>query len=594
MRGSWFCGSCQGGIILELSQTAKNEKRFTQGLRTIGGFAALAAVSAIVWSYLAFFAVSFAKAEERSPAAKNVILLIVDGCSSEQYTLARWFKGSPLAIDEIRCGAVKTYIADSVIADSAPAATALATGHFTNDKLIGVAPSAKTVTVPPPSADEQLRPLATLLEAARLQGKATGIVATSRVTHATPAAFMAHVTSRKSEEEIMEQAVHQGVNVVLGGGRDFALPKSAGGARRDGEDLIALLRQRGYQVATDREQLQKAGGEKVFGLFALGPMAPEIDRPRRAPSEPTLAEMTRKAIELLSADKDGFFLMVEGSQVDWACHANDPAHLLSDLLAYDEAVAVALEFARRDGQTLVIALSDHNTGGMSIGNMRTSKTYSQTSIADLLEPLRKMRCSAVDLWQQLSRGPEGKGADRKDITPDAVRRVVKEWWGLEITEDDAKQILEVAGRNIGSAHNAFGEVLCARYTVLGWTTHGHAGGDVPLHAFGPDRPVGTFDQPQIARRMAQSMGVDLDATTHRLFVDVRTEFVADQIELEGVRAANPVLRIRHQNRTAELPINKNVLKIGDEEIALEGVVVHIAETGKTYIPQQAIRRIKGD
>lgn len=535
---------------------------------------------------------AFAAEEHR--AAKSVILLIVDGCSSEQYTLARWFKGGSLALDEIRCGAVKTYIADSVIADSAPAATALATGHFSNDKLIGVAPSVKTVTVPPPSADEQLRPLATLLEAARLQGKATGIVATSRITHATPAGFMAHVTSRKMEEEIMEQAVHQGVNVVLGGGRDFALPKAAGGARRDGEDLMAALRHRGYQVTTDREQLQKADGEKVFGLFALGPMAPEIDRPRRVPSEPTLAKMTRKAIELISADKDGFFLMVEGSQVDWACHANDPAHLLSDLLAYDDAVAVALEFARRDGQTLVIALSDHNTGGMSIGNMRTSKTYSQTNIADMLEPLRKMRCSAVDLWRQLSQPSDGKPVDPKGISLDAVRRVVKEGWGLEITEDDARQILAVALRDKGDPQNAFGEVLCPRYTVLGWTTHGHAGGDVPLHAFGPDRPVGTFDQPQLARRMEAALGVDLDEATRRLFVDVGKEFAADQIEVISSDSNNKVLRIRHQQTTAELPINKNLLRIGREEIVLEGVVVHIAETGKTYVPRQAISRIKGE
>lgn len=533
-------------------------------------------------------------AEERPAVVKNVVLLIVDGCSAEQYTLARWFKRAPLTIDEIRCGSVKTYIADSVIADSAPAATAFATGHFSNDKLIGVAPSVKTVTVPPPSADEQLRPLATLLEAARLQGKATGIVATSRVTHATPAAFMAHVTSRRFEEEIMEQAVHQGVNVVLGGGRDFALPKAAGGARRDGEDLIEAIRQRGYQMPTDREQLLKAGGNKVFGLFSLGPMAPEIDRPRLAPAEPTLAEMTRKAIELLSADEDGFFLMVEGSQVDWACHANDPAHMLSDLIAYDEAVAVALEFARRDGQTLLIALSDHNTGGMSIGNMRTSKTYPQTTIADLVEPLRKMRCSAVELWRQLSMGPDGKKRNAKEISPDAVRRVVKEGWGLEISEEEAKQILAVAVRDKDAPQNAFGEVLCPRHTVLGWTTHGHAGGDVPLHAFGPDRPVGTFDQPELARRMARAMGLDLDATNRRLFVEVGSVFASHEVEIDKTEPTNPIVRIRHQNATAELPINKNVLRIGGAEIALEGVVVHIAETGKTYIPQQAVRRIKGE
>lgn len=551
----------------------------------------LAAIVIALLIFRLFLVAPAVAADARPTVVKNVILLVVDGCSSEQYTLARWFKGGPLAIDEIRCGAVKTLIADSVIADSAPAATALATGHFSNDKLIGVAPSVKTVTVPPPNADEQLRPLATLLEAARLQGKATGIVATSRVTHATPAGFMAHVTSRKMEEEIMEQAVHQGVNVVLGGGRDFALPKSAGGARRDGQNLVDTLRRRGYEVVENREQLQNARGSRVFGLFALGPMAPEIDRPRIAPSEPTLAEMTRKAIELLSADDDGFFLMVEGSQVDWACHANDPAHLISDLLAYDDAVAVALDFACRDGTTLLIALSDHNTGGMSIGNMRTSRTYSQTTIADLVEPLRKMRCSAVELWKRIVTGADGKKRDPKDISPEVVRLAVKEGWGMEITEEDAKQILAVALRDKSDPQNAFGEVLCPRYTVLGWTTHGHAGGDVPLHAWGPDRPVGTFDQPQIARRMAQALGVDLDATSNRLFVEVASEFAADQLEWDGGKT---VLRIRHRDTIAELPINKNLLRIGGEEIVLEGIVVHIAETGKTYVPRQAVRRIRGE
>lgn len=538
------------------------------------------------------FAVSSPSAEPVGLGVKNVILLIVDGCSAEQYTLARWFKGGSLAIDDIRCGAVKTYIADSVIADSAPAATALATGHFTNDKLIGVAPSIKTVTVPPPSPEEQLRPLATLLEAARLQGKATGVVATSRVTHATPAGFMSHVTSRKYEEEIMEQAVHQGVNVVFGGGRDYALPKSAGGARRDGENMLETLKNRGYQIVADREQLNNARGRNVFGLFAMGPMAPEIDRPQIAPGEPTLAEMTRKAIEILSSDEDGFFLMVEGSQVDWACHANDPAHMLSDLLAYDEAVAVALEFARRDGRTLLIALSDHNTGGMSIGNVRTSKNYSDTSIADLLDPLRRMRCSAVALWNHVSRTEEGRKRDLKEISREAIQQAVKEGWGLDITNEDAEKILAVAAKDKENPHNGFGEVLCPKYTVIGWTTHGHCGGDVPLHAFGPDRPVGTFDQPELGRRIAQAMNLDLEGTTRRLFVEISSAFDAEEVAIDRSDALNPVLRIRHKQVEASLPINKNVLIMGGKETALEGVVVHISETRRTYVPEEAIRRIK--
>ncbi|MFO7709350.1 MAG: alkaline phosphatase [Desulfobacterales bacterium] len=135
-------------------------------------------------------------AVEAAPA-KNVIVLIADGCSSEQHTFARWFKGVPLSYDPYQVGAIKTFIADSVIADSAPAATAFATGVRTNGRFISVGPNADVLsTLPQPPKDLHYRPLATVLEGATLLKKATGIVATSRVTHATPAAFVAHTDSR--------------------------------------------------------------------------------------------------------------------------------------------------------------------------------------------------------------------------------------------------------------------------------------------------------------------------------------------------------------------------------------------------------------
>ena len=280
--------------------------------------------------------------------AKNVIVLIADGCSSEQYTLARWFKGSPLSLDDIRVGAVKTYIADSVIADSAPTASAYATGYRTSDKFISVGPKSDVLaTEPVPPKDLEYRPLATVLEGAKLKGKAVGIVATSRVTHATPAAYMAHAPTRYMEGDIMEQAVYQNIDVVLGGGKRYLLPKDAGGARTDGENLLDVLRKRGYRFVENRDDLMALTSGRVFGMFAKSHMEAEIDRPRFAPQQPTLAEMTQKAIELLSQDPDGFFLMVEASQVDWADHANDPGHLLSDLLMYDQAVRVALDFAEQ-------------------------------------------------------------------------------------------------------------------------------------------------------------------------------------------------------------------------------------------------------
>lgn len=212
--------------------------------------------------------------------------MIVDGCSSEQYTFARWYKNADLSFDKHLVGAVKTYIADSVVADSAPAASAFATGVRTSDKFISVGPCENTIPcVPKPTKNLQYKPLATVLEGARLLGKATGIVATSRVTHATPAAYIAHVPARKMENEIMEQAVYQNIDVVFGGGKRHLLPKDAGGKRADGKDLLSVLKEKGYTIVETREELMNVDSGKVFGMFAKSHMAAEIDRKQAAATQ---------------------------------------------------------------------------------------------------------------------------------------------------------------------------------------------------------------------------------------------------------------------------------------------------------------------
>jgi alkaline phosphatase len=520
----------------------------------------------------------------RAPA-KNVIVLIADGCSSEQYTLARWFKGAPLALDGIRVGALKTYTADSVIADSAPAASAFATGVRTGDAFISVGPPELTLSVVPrPDPELRYRPVATVLEGAKLLGKSTGIVATSRVSHATPAAYMAHVASRNREDDIMEQAVYQNVDVVFGGGKRHLLGKRDGGKRADGENLIDVLKERRYQIVETRDEMVRCKTGRVFGMFAMSHMEAEIDRRDRAPQQPTLEEMTRKALEILSKNPCGFFLVVEASQVDWAGHANDPAHLLSDLLMYDRAVEIALDFARRDRKTLVLALSDHGTGGMTIGNRATSATYSPITMEALLEPLKRMRVSAPALWKQVA----------DDRTVERVQRVVKEGWGMQISSEDARRILAVAERDKDSPENGFGEVICPAYTAIGWTTHGHVGGDVPLHAFGPGRPAGLVDGPEIGKICAAALGLDLDKLTSRLFVEASSAFAkGGRVFLDQTDGYNPLVKVELKGRAAELPVNKNLVKVGDVASEVEGVVVFAPDTGKIYLPLQAVQMIKG-
>ncbi len=517
---------------------------------------------------------------------RNVIVLIADGCGSEQYTLARWFKGAPLTLDEILVGAVKTYIADSVVADSAPTATAYATGYRSSDKLIGVGPKGGTLsTVPEPPAAEWYRPLATVLEGARLKGMATGIVATSRVSHATPAAYMAHVSSRSQEESIMEQAVYQGVDVVFGGGGRYLLPKHMGGKRADGENLKSVLRAKGYILAENGAEMNAFITGRIFGMFAGDHMEPEIDRKEFAPRQPSLEEMTLKAIEILSRQSKGrgFFLMVEGSEIDWADHGNDPSQLMSDLMQFDRAVGAALDFARKDGNTLVLALSDHNTGGMTIGNYGTSKTYSQLKTDQLLDPLRKMQLSAPGLLRKVG----------NEKTPEKVKSVVKAYWNLEITDDEAAAILSVAQRDKDDPHNGFGEVLTPKYTSIGWTTHGHTGGDVPLFAYGPMSPKGLLDGPEIGGVTAKALGIDLGRTTQRLFVETQSAFKDGMVTIDKTDAENPVVRVEYKEMQAEMPVNKNLLRIDGVESELEGVVVYIPETEKAYVPMQAVHAILG-
>ncbi|MBN1106005.1 MAG: alkaline phosphatase [Deltaproteobacteria bacterium] len=531
--------------------------------------------------------VSFGGAAAAVERAKNVIVLIADGCSSEQYTFARWFKGAPLSFDPIRVGAIRTFIADSVVADSAPAASAFATGVRTSDKFISVGPRAETISgVPTPEPELRHRPLATVLEGARLMGKATGIVATSRVTHATPAAYMAHVHDRGMEDDIMEQAIYQGVDVVFGGGKRHLVPEESRGRRADGEDLTVELKSLGYRIVEDRDAMMDVREGRVFGLFAHSHMDAEIDRPHLHPGQPTLAEMTTKAIELLSRDPQGFFLMVEGSQIDWACHANDPAHLLSDLLAFEEAVKAALDFARKDGRTLVLAISDHNTGGFSIGNDRSSRTYSQLKPHHLIEPFKKMSASAGALWSRM-------GEER---TAGKLKGVVKEGWGLDITEEDALRVLALAEhykKEKLEEYYALGRVICSRYTYVGWATHGHSGGDVPLHAFGPGRPTGVVDGPEVGSLCARAMGLDLERLNRRLFVEAGRAFGDANVRVDKFDLANPVVLITYRGKTAELPVNKHWLIHDGRAQRMEGVVVYAAKKERAYIPLQAVNIIKG-
>ena len=411
---------------------------------------------------------------------RSVILMIPDGCSWASITLARIYAGHPLALDGILVGACETHPADALITDSAAGATAYASGVKTRNRELGLTPD--------------LKPVATVLEGARARGLSTGLVATSRITHATPAAFASHLPERDDETEVAVEELEHRVDVLLGGGRREFLPVAAGGLRPDGRDLIDEARRSGYQVIGSRAQLAAIVAPPVLGLFTPDHMSYEVDRD--TVGEPSLTEMTRKTLELLSRNPRGFFVMIEGSRVDHAAHENDAATHVREVLAYDQAVAAALEFARRDRHTLLISVSDHECGGLTDGS------WSDRDSISALEPelLHHARASAARMAGRIHEGESAETVLARDA-------------GVADPAPD-----EIAALRYAAIHGGLTEAigtLVSRRARVGWTSRGHTAEDVGLYAFGPgaERLRGTHENTDIALVIAAMLDLDLAGLT---------------------------------------------------------------------------------
>ncbi|MED3379599.1 alkaline phosphatase [Bacillus sp. GKis3/1] len=515
------------------------------------------------------------KKVERQP--KNVIMMVMDGTSSSATTLARLYKGKPLALDEIVTGGVRTYSAESAITDSAPAATALATGNKSNSGYVGVLPTiVSSPGLKPIKEEDKLRPVANVLEGAKRTGRATGIVATAEIQHATPAGFSAHHVNRKNFEVIAEQQVYQNIDVVLGGGKAALLPVKSSGIRKDGEDLIEVIQNKGYEFVETKEALLKSKSNKIWGSFSHNALAFDMDREATNPKQPTLSQMTEKAIETLSKDKDGFFLFVEGSKPDWAAHVNDPIGMISDVLAFDNAVAEALKFAKKDGNTMLIAVADHGNSGISIGNMNTTKGYSTTPVSAYIDPLKKVRMTLEGTINNL----------KSDLSN--VEEVAK-LYGLDHLTYGEKERLQAAKKKIDVG--PIFTTLLANRANIGFTTGGHTGEDVFLYSYGPQKPRGLIQNTDIAKTMAKAMGFNLEEVTKKFFVESELAFKQNgaTVTIDKTDVANPVLIVKHNNVTAQLFVNKNIIRIKNKDYELGSVVVE--SNGKFYVPEEASRLI---
>ncbi len=430
----------------------------------------------------------------------NVILMIPDGYGPASVTMARdylrWRDGTTeLAYDSLHIGSIRTFSSSSRITDSAAGGTALATGEKTYNGAISV--------------DTSKQAVATLLEGAEREGMATGLVVTSRITHATPAVFSAHVADRGQENRIARQQLNQDMEVLLGGGRRHFVPQSVdGSARDDRRNLLRTARDRGYTIAETADELAQAGDGPLLGLFSDSHMAYELNRDDT--QQPSLATMTEAAIDRLSTEEGGYFLMVEGSRIDHAGHGNDAAAHLHDILAFNEAVKTALNTAKADENTLVLVVSDHETGGLSLGRNRDGEgiyswhpdvlsnvTASSGVIADSIRTIRSSDAAE----------------DEKE------RRIVgalSHFTGISDVEDDAVEKLMSADGSFALSRTV--AAIVNRKALVGWTSHAHTAVDVGVYGYGPGayQFIGNQDNTEIALTLSDLLDADLRPLTKEM------------------------------------------------------------------------------
>ena len=412
-------------------------------------------------------------------APKNVIIMFADGAAPTQWELGRYsshlLRKQPFVVTDTvfregSLGLLATHPAGVFVTDSAAGATALGTGFKSNNGAVSILPDGS-------------RPR-TVMEAAKQNGKRIGLVTTAEIYDASPAAFSVHADSRREHQIIVDQYLALEPDVLLGGGRDAFLPQGVGGKRSDGRDMLVAFAARGYAMVRDPAGLKETQAQRILGLFSDSSLALELDRdPAR---EPTIAEMTSAALLPLSraagtADDRGFVLFVESQNPDHAGHANDVASLIRALWAFDDAVAIALEFQRAHPDTLLLVTADHETGGFSA-------TYARREIAaesaNLIvgpaefEKVMRIDASLDAIAAKLGPKPGGEALDAL---------VAKHLPGFTLDADLREAILQrrALERNFSTLPHSVLARMIARQTGFYWGSSGHTTEPVAVGAIGP-------------------------------------------------------------------------------------------------------------
>lgn len=432
-------------------------------------------------------------------APKYVFMFVGDGLGTAQRQVAEYYMNDveggegKLLINQLPVAGINTtHSLNTLVTDSAAAGTALATGHKTNNGMIAVLPNG-----------EKLESIANY---ANRNGMKTGLVTTTRLTHATPAVFASNNVSRNNENEIAADFIDSKIDFFAGGGyRNFIPQGEKGSKRKDDRDLTREFEGEGYEVfigedaAEDFMNLKAEKNQKVFAALTKSHMPYEVDRVNSKEHIPSLADMTRKGIEVLSKNKKGFFMMVEAGRIDHAAHANDATSVIHDTLALDAAVKEAYEFyEKHPRETLILVVGDHETGGLGLG-------YGKNYFLNL-EALKGVKVSVDDVLQKKYDGNReayfgfiGEKMSLSDLTEVERAAIVKAMDTEDRGDYEKKLFGGYTPTSVATAH------IVARRANMMFTTYAHTGTQIPLSAVGrgAEEFGGFIDNTEIAEKLIE-------------------------------------------------------------------------------------------
>ncbi len=518
---------------------------------------------------------------------KNIILFIADGTSISVYSAARWLKKYQknefkLNIDPYICGTVNTFSSNAPIGDSAPTSSCYVTGITGRAGNISIYPLTDNQNdLIPLKKKNAYQPLATLAEAMRIeQKKSVGMVFTCQFPHATPADMMSHFDNRKNYPVLAQQLAHNQIDVLLGGGTKYLTDEIRNHLQKSGTTLIE----------NDRKKFDNFNGNKMWALFGKVQTEYELDRDPK--KEPSIAEMTEKALKLLNKNNNGFFLMVEGSKIDWAAHANDPVGIISDFLAFDEAFGKALDFAKKDKNTTILVLSDHGNSGFTIGRSHLKKSYAHMSLKELFGDISKIKRTAYGLAKILV-----------DTENNQFTTTFKKYTDIELTNKELKKLLKVKGRKkVAYDKVAHSETLM--YSIIeifrnrlpfGFTTGGHTGEEVLLSVYNPnnERLMGNVNNSDVFHYLYQVSGVQkpIQEITQELF-SKHTDVLAGKKHKIIKKDKFPVLRTHIKGKKIKIPAYSSIIYVDKKPIQLNSVVIYMDKNNTFYLPKNILEIIE--